>query len=146
MTYFITSQIHNKFSFLSPVYSHGKTTISNSLFSIIFFINIFNFGTNILRRLQFLAIKVFSSNCYRNTRKTDKVYGFLQCASLTFVNDLTAQKRSWISQSLWNPDRAMNFTIAQSYHRLVGRCTDTSTCLHLLRCECLMRLNGNRLV
>ena len=29
-----------------------------------------------------------------------------------------------VQQNLWNPDRAMHFTIAPSYHRLVGQWCD----------------------
>ena len=38
-------------------------------------------------------------NYCRNTRKTDKVYDFLQCANLTCVGNLSTQKRRSISQS-----------------------------------------------
>ena len=41
----------------------------------------------------------FSKNCRHNTRKTDKVYDFLQSAKLSFVGDLWTQALCSISQS-----------------------------------------------
>ena len=34
----------------------------------------------------------FPQNCHRNTRKTDKVYDFLQSAKLTCMDDFWTQK------------------------------------------------------
>ena len=83
-------------------------------------------------------ISNFPKNCRRNTRKTDKVYNFLQSAKLTCVGDLWTQALRSISQS---PRGNLGSTsLAEVIWYIAGRFSEFKGHPH----RSTLRIGGNR--
>ena len=75
---------------------------SNGQFDYLFFVNFFNFGTNVSRRLPFIALSVFFSQIAVAThgkRSKYTIFHNAQTYIVTCVDDLSTQKQRSISQS-----------------------------------------------